>query len=1040
MGEVTRLGRRSFLQGVAAASVWTAACGKDDAAAPALDPGLADGGVVDAPGPTVGAPDPPFSTWRAMREALGASPDALVDRGNALVRAKDPKAIFTFVRDATGTVPPPDSISTATGVRWGVRATLRGGLGTPRERVELLASLLARAGFAAKVMVGDADGALLAPTAVDKIYLRATGADFAPTAPSPPDRWVRELTGAGDAPQPTDVDANDAKAGALADALLALLPTGATANGFTLAVFKVPLVELTLDGAPVLLNPLLPDAEWGSAYAANVVPAAPVVYPPVVARLLVARTHAPNERVEIAKATYGADQVAGRVIVAHTPPMGDVGGQLARRYDDLSIFQSVLWVGGSDVTRDEARTLARPGSLIAACGDVYAKASDGSVSCNGISLGNQTPSTATTATAVVVQAKATAFPDIELTVALTDAGGQPVLGATGAAFVVEEDGQRVQVTLRENGATGPRVLFVVDTTGSQPPMTATIANALAAAVFAGAPGARAQVVPATGGAAPTAAGFTLADATALGAALQVPGAVASNLYGALTAAESASPSLVVLLSDGDGQDTTSKDAALAALAGGAPVLAVRCAQSGSTAPTVDVMALAAQVSGGSVVDGGTLATIAPVATALENAVRARRAAPYRLAYRASRTGATTRTVKVTTTGASGTATYAIPATPLAASSIAGLYLEITTGGETTTRVLGGYAGGDASPSALVTAAADARLALLGSAMVVVDGHTPTASTAIADVLDARLGTESAARAARDGKLDETLRALGEATLPMARQLVPFANRSRDPAGVVSFVDSLRVVVLTQRPGRSLRSDVLPVTRFATASHGSPRDVFVANLRASASLAVAERAAFRSTTASLLDGHGLALLAPGGVSASDLPQFAAADRDRLLRVLAAYPNHHRFVAKDGSSLAFWAVHPSGSCLGVLPDGTGGGENPCDELKTLNTLLDILNFAGSVLGMPGIGIWVAIGQMVVLAGVETLLAFSDSPPIVTGDQQLAAITCTFGSAVLGEMPLPIKGEGFTINLVDTAKSYAVDTAVGSFKVCANPNPCK
>ncbi|MFO0668989.1 MAG: hypothetical protein U0235_05065 [Polyangiaceae bacterium] len=64
------------------------------------------------------------------------------------------------MRDAIATAPPPDSISTATGVRWRPRATLRGGIGTPRERAEVLALLLVRAGFTAKVVAGDPDGAL----------------------------------------------------------------------------------------------------------------------------------------------------------------------------------------------------------------------------------------------------------------------------------------------------------------------------------------------------------------------------------------------------------------------------------------------------------------------------------------------------------------------------------------------------------------------------------------------------------------------------------------------------------------------------------------------------------------------------------------------------------------------------------------------------------------------------------------------------------------------------------------------------------------
>jgi hypothetical protein len=57
-----------------------------------------------------------------------------------------------------------------------------------------------------------------------------------------------------------------------------------------------------------------------------------------------------------------------------------------------------------------------------------------------------------------------------------------------------------------------------------------------------------------------------------------------------------------------------------------------------------------------------------------------------------------------------------------------------------------------------------------------------------------------------------------------------------------------------------------------------------------------------------------------------------------------------VAGDGSTLAFWAVHIStGGLLGVLPDGSGGGDNPCsayDDVATPVSGLAGLKGAGSI----------------------------------------------------------------------------------------------
>jgi hypothetical protein len=70
-----------------------------------------------------------------------ASPDHLPARAANLVAAGDPASLYEFVRDEIVTYPPRvDSLTASdTTIRWGTRATLRGGAGTPREKADLLA-------------------------------------------------------------------------------------------------------------------------------------------------------------------------------------------------------------------------------------------------------------------------------------------------------------------------------------------------------------------------------------------------------------------------------------------------------------------------------------------------------------------------------------------------------------------------------------------------------------------------------------------------------------------------------------------------------------------------------------------------------------------------------------------------------------------------------------------------------------------------------------------------------------------------------------
>jgi len=155
-----------------------------------------------------------FEHWQALRDALAQSPDHLRARADALVAAKDPKLIFEFVRDSIATVPPigqAESLETA--VRFGADNALRSGSGTPRERAELLVSLLDRAGFKASVVKGDSAGPLFANDAPAKVYLRRIRLAFEPAAPPNGGSWGD--TAAAGAPDPVVVDAAGADSSAL---------------------------------------------------------------------------------------------------------------------------------------------------------------------------------------------------------------------------------------------------------------------------------------------------------------------------------------------------------------------------------------------------------------------------------------------------------------------------------------------------------------------------------------------------------------------------------------------------------------------------------------------------------------------------------------------------------------------------------------------------------------------------------------------------------------------------------------------------------
>ena len=142
--------RRDFLQLALALGGTAWACSTSSSSKGGVPP-LADAGIDGSA--EAGALDSvSFGIWQSLRDAVRGSPDHLVQVANKLAADGDPAAIFEFVRDQIVTCPPASHATEVTGIRWGARAALRCGMGTPREKAELLVLLYEQAGLTASVV------------------------------------------------------------------------------------------------------------------------------------------------------------------------------------------------------------------------------------------------------------------------------------------------------------------------------------------------------------------------------------------------------------------------------------------------------------------------------------------------------------------------------------------------------------------------------------------------------------------------------------------------------------------------------------------------------------------------------------------------------------------------------------------------------------------------------------------------------------------------------------------------------------------------
>ena len=1006
-----------------------------------------DGGIdsgVDAK-PDAGSDagiETPFDAWRLLRDAANASPDNLPAQAQRLILSKDAEAIFRFVRDNIRTVPTPSWATT--GVRWGTRATLRGGAGTPRERAELLAWLYQQAGFESEVVWGFSTDALAAPDAINKIYARKIALSFEPgEAPAPFTSWTDALGPSALVPKQVDVGA--AESGALGDSLIALLPASAQAKAIDVNNTQVPLVKVTVGGTVKYANPLLPDAVFGTPYASNPIKADPAEAPPrVKATLKIARSDAPNTHIDVASAEYGLDELTGRQLLVKFSPPEPVQSLLSMRLDQLQVFIPFFALSAIDLTKEQSDAKAVVGNMITSGGDLI-ETSSGQVSINGVPLDQSKvdPAAAAKVASVKLELGAQMFPNIELLVSALDSSSKPVAGLAAGAFTVEEDGAPMQLFLRQNGG-DLRILFLIDETLSQPTKFINDVEreqglALGQALFAAFPGAKCQV-QAIGGNRPSRDGFTLTDAASLAAAFKAAWSPTQPYYEWLAEATKASPSVIVLFTDGIiSEDAPKIPAFKAALATGAPVLTVGTSQDPTKIERTLLQEIATLTSG-SFVDAGDSSNLAPVNAAIAAIVQKRAAAPYRLSYRAPKAGAATRNVTLGVRGSTAktSGTYNVPAAPQPERAVCGLHLELQIGNAAPVlRTLAGWSGPGLPQQALQQSVFDdVRAALFGTTVVSFEGGAPSLSTWISDLLSAALLGEPLYAATQSNDLDQFAAALGKTqSVTIPTELAAIHTALASPDGSAIFEQNPRVVLLQLQPNSKAnrRMDILPFTRFGTMGAADNAQALRTTLRATARLAILEQALYKTSTAAALTGKPLKFLPPFGVDPAALSAFPQDRRAAFSDLLSKYWNYHRVIASDGTTEAFWAIDAdNGSLLGILPDASGGGSSGgCKDFSDVGKYFELLELLNEILSIPGASLWLVLGKFVAVAAIEAAMCFTDGP-IPPGFGDIGAFGCGFLEAGLGELAgkaLPELGN----KAVDFVKNFGTDKAIGSATKC-------
>ncbi|MCS6773658.1 MAG: VWA domain-containing protein [Thermoflexales bacterium] len=1068
-----RMTRRQFLIGTALTSLTLAACGTESEPQPTSTPTAAPTPTETPPPPTP-TPQPLsfFDALEALRRAVRASPDHRVARAEALVAARDAEGIVRFVREAIAVYPSAEYGigDTTKGWRWGTRATLRGGAGTPREVAELLAELLQRAGVQAQVVISSAGSLVTAA----EVIRRARSQPFAPALEEP---LLSEVRRALNLPQPQPVPSADPEgreSAALARPILEALGSQARAPlpfNARERVFSLPNVQVTLNGQVYLANLWSADqAAFLPAGQSYLSAGQPQPSLSVTIRVEAAHSHAPSERFTLVEGTWRAEDLVGRQVeIAFVPPVRTLSEVLAYRRTSTRAQQLLLTpalvVYGPDLDTASVQKLSVLGQPFTLSGQVLQERG-GRAAFGDRALparGEKAP-----IGALEASLNAAAFPYIIVEIAPRDRKGEVIENLSADHFIIEEDGKPMTALMEQWARPAPRVLILLDDSGSIPAdfraqKAQVLVRELAARIKAARPDAQFRVAKIFDERADAGYNKWTPDPGALPAQAQSVTGAGSRLWESLADAARHNPTVIVMITDGQAIDASGQriteppPALLAAVRTGPPAVVIGVGE-------IDP-AMLEKLGAAGRLGAFPASTQEEAITAAVKALEADPTPPYRFTYRAPEAGGEQRTVTIRVLSPSAPSSYVeqarlsytVPPKNARAAfpTLSGLFLTITVGLRSVTRVLGGLFTANRNDAPTPQHLDAVRRALSSRTTLSFEAGAPTLSQVLDDCYTAMLSLRPILEA-RDlaGRLNAM--ASNPLYLPPSDLHLGSIPLPDNPAEPMTFEHGLRVTLHRALPVQSSTGedaaarwvDLLPLASFRTAD-GDAERAFRLTAQRTARLALAEALGFPSSTVTALKGKALQLArydadilrllkeagAPEGVHRSVIATFAPWLRE----------GHLTLVPSDGT-LAGWAIDRHGAIWGVLGGNgvaTAGGGSTLSPIIILDGAL----LVSDLLAMSGLGgfsfaggVWLALAAKLhekleaATAVIAQLPVSADDPtPRSTQDAEKAAdfsdLGCTLAQAVAFEVVSRVGsaflGEGFAravsaVSAADGAKS--------------------
>ncbi len=896
---------------------------------------------------------PPYKVWEEMLFALQSCPDYLEGRSNLLIKAKNPEAMFHFVRDEIFLMPASDRAfgNIGSGFKWGITGILRYGMATPREKAELLCQMYNQAGIPAKVVFERTN---IQPEEAKSFFLRPIQRKLdVAISEQQLNQWKKDMQ--ADSAAKNDIpliDADFSKANALAETLWNFIPENESLKmpgfDFRWDNYRTPTVEFIKDGETKYAHLFDPEVPFGELKnQGNIAAADNIRLNEETVDITITYREAihPEKEIELISGSWKARDLVGNQLRFSCLNGLSLEQSAVTPLHNLRIFTPTLAFQDFDASVETMQQQSVIGPSFTLEGQKIAFPESDVDFQNPVVV---LPSNATllkTVTKVDIKATPANNPLVRVKVYPCDASGKLMEGLSVNDFIFTDNGNPVQALMESNQKT-PRILILFDSSFSMP--KEFFAEEMDFFITYLQEEIRAKYP----------------------AAIVDKWATPSELFTWLLKASKTSYDLIVFATDGDNEDSfNEKD--LASYKNGPPSIILNVNKDTSPFKESTFQKMAA-ITNGIVLKATEQQTALQKITAFVNDMDI---PPYSFTYYAGNEQQHELVLQMDEKRleAQSNFSFEVGSTSLN-QGIVGIYLNLKTKNTNVRRVLAGWDAltqKDQHPDE--THFREAKSLILGNCTFYFEGEGPTLTASFVDLLKYKLSTRSWGEALLEGDLTKAKTEFEKDGYVFHADSIPLMAPIEE--GITkdsfTFASGIRIGIFKEKFQPENRTatasfDYLPTSAYVSFSANN-QNSFQINLQKTAQLSIREATIYSTSTYSelhekMLIERNAAITSNWFREIEETDVYAGFWYERIYRG----DGNYKIVDKSRASKAYWQINKQGELYGILKDGTGGGSTSIEQqLKELNFVMDYYMAVFTAMGVANmsVGIVATYGKTLV-----------------------------------------------------------------------------